>query len=150
MIKVEIQGVIFECDTPQQAVEIAKLMKAGNQPAFTSEPMADLGSDMIADALNNPSILDFNKNQALRFLSKIKDFPPTEVSSGNLAKALDVKGASGIGPRLAKLEQQLAELQPPVDLDKVLEKQVRPGQPNRWKVRPEVREIWRMIEDSLL
>lgn len=149
MIKVEIQGVIFECETPQQAVEIAKLMKAGNQPARGSKSAA-INYEMVADTIANPSILDLNKNPALRFLYRIKDFPAADVSSGSLAKALDVKGTSGIGPRLAKLEQQLAELQPPVHLDSLLEKHVRPGQPILWKIRPGVREIWRMIEDSLL
>lgn len=146
MIKVEIQGVTFECETPQQAVEIAKLMNAGTKPASSAKAKNTYGQQVVADLI----VPHGHTNPAITFLYRIKDLPATDVSSSNLAKALDVKGASGIGPRLAKIEQQLAELQPPIRLDNVLEKHVRPGQPIHWKIRPEARDIWRTIENSLL
>jgi len=145
MIKVAINGVIFECQTPAEAVEIAKSMVNGKHVRNSLIGTNSAATDNVGGTIVGTGGLG---TQAFKFLQVVKDMPAAQVSSSDLAMALDLKGPTGLGPRIAKMEQEFGKLKPPIKLlDEILEKEERPGQTVRWSIRPTARDIWNKYMD---
>ncbi len=118
MIKVEIAGTLFYCETAREAADLATLMKSKRQ-----------------ETSQNPVESD---EEITSFIKLIKGLPNTSVSSSTLADGLDV-AVQGLGPKLRGISRRFEDTYHQ-RLDTVLIREGRAGQPTVWKVNRSVLE----------
>jgi hypothetical protein len=116
MVKVEIGGTTFFCDSADEAVRIHRLANAG-----VSAPTQQ------ATAVRRPS------GMGRAFLKKIEPHVGKEVSSEELAKIIGAKSKAGLGPKLFQLRKNLADDNVVLD-DFIVKKKLDAMSPTSWMI----------------
>jgi hypothetical protein len=122
MIKVVINGTVFQCDTPKEAAEVAKLVNG--QPA--QKPAANLS------LFETPKSDDSDLQD---FFSKISMLNGSRFKSEVLADTLKCN-VKGLGPKIRGITKRLEEVYH-IPLHEVLVRIESIGQPLYWQVKHE-------------
>jgi len=129
MIKFELNGIPYTCDTPE---EVAKLQALLGKVQGSSDPVRGIINKARAESAN----LNIKEVAELtNFISLLKGLHKKEFSGEFLADALGVQSVTGLGPRMASLAKRLDSFN--VDLWQVVSKEIRPGQPTIWRINQE-------------
>lgn len=102
-IKVHSGNTVFECETPEDAVRIHKLLNGGvgNTIAAAAQPIKQGDS-----AVSSPSKL---LAPAKAFLKKLDNYAGQKLDVAGMVKLTGVKHQNGIGPRMAQYRRVLGE-----------------------------------------
>ena len=117
IIKLEINGAVFHCNSPQEAVQVATLMSGKNGVnGKNTANAATMGTE----------------TERTWFIDLIKGLP-NSATSEDLVSALKVESTNGLGPKLRGLSKRFEEIFN-MPLDTVLVRDARPGKPVSWIV----------------
>ena len=126
MIKVEINGTVFQCDTPEEAAAIARLVK--NKPAASYN-----------HSVNASSSVTLQDEEVLSFFNKIRHLEDGEYTSEELANVLDIS-VQGVGPKYSSIAKRL-ESDCGKKMGHVLARIIRPGSN---------KPLWRLTRKNLV
>lgn len=120
MVKVQIEGSIFHCDTAEEAVRIHRLVGAGSaQPNSPTSP--------------SPTPTKRQNGRAGSVLKKLAPHIGKELNSDDMAKILDAKNATGLGPKVRQLRKSLHD--EGIEMDEYIERvKPDPAGPTTWKI----------------
>lgn len=124
MIKITIDGIILECNTAQEAAEVARLMRANN---------TNINNAIPAAVINNKYTANEAEGSVHHFIHKIKQLKSSKINSIDLANVLEVKGAKALGPKLRGMARQINKIYH-IDLNGILKREVRAGMDTLWHI----------------
>jgi len=129
MIKFEHNGVVYNCDTPEEAAKLRILL--GDVRTSAGLNRGNIASVMAASTNKDSK----EKAELTNFIHILKGLHRTELSGELFARALSLQSVTGLGPRLASLAKRLERYN--VSLWEIVDREGRPGQPSIWKINQE-------------
>lgn len=127
MIKITHQEIEFQCETVQEAIELAHALTGKMLAVKTANAPFVAG----ITAVTQPSNVSVDLEKLVHFM---QEYSELEVDSSTIVNYFNLKDPKGVGPFLRAARRRLKEIDDSIELDDLMRRRQRGAGPVTWLV----------------